>query len=1257
MIDGARKMPLQHLSIRVPWHQNGWDGTVCPHVAENTSCLALPRIGEDRDDAWEGNNPGQPWNVLGKLPVCADERAGFMAPFSYTRRAKHPYSHNPAYGHFRETEFEHKPYSAAAIPFGWMLKPNPSDGGDGPAPKLADQLSLGYRPEVEPELGFSTWWVQDHRNQLVMLDTFFDAVKPEESLVFFYAKRTPLTEDPRRVIVGMGRVLNVEGHVEYQYENRPKDGLRCVLWERNVHHSIRPTMTDGFLLPYQQLLAMAEDDPTLDPADFVLHAPQEWWDNFSMGAEHVPHDAAITTLVSSARTIERIAERIPGDWEPARKWIDQQLNRLWQLRGAYPGLGSALTALGIPHGTLVAHAVGGMLENELEDPWPVMEACLRDPSKLPGDLGRHLGENALRHWENLPTERRTLLQFIARFSLTEDQAKRWFVREERQRQGIDLEDRQILENPYVLYEQDRGRVDPVAVGTVDRGVFPNRVIEERFPGPDPPGSLEPIDPRRVRALASDVLGRAAGEGHSLLPQDWLVSRMRDLDIQPECPVDGDWFQQIESSLEPFLNPQTMKNGAKAWQLAELDMARQIIAREIRSRAGGKRHSGEHDWRSLIDARLPEISEAGDPEREDRAREEKAAVLKELFESRVSVLVGSAGTGKTTLLSTLLSVSGVDESSTLLLAPTGKARVQMQRVAGGAKAQTVAQFLRRLERYQPETGLYVTLGRDPKESGYKTVIIDECSMLTEPMLAATLDALKGVQRLVLVGDYRQLPPIGPGRPFADIVRFLAPEDVVQRFPRVGRCYGELNIPRRYEVDSFAEGVRDDRLLADWFSGEPLTPTHDEVWDRIARGESDVVQALGWDNPDELESRLLSCLHQTLQLESEEDEDGFEESLGGQRFKNAVYFHSGKNGNPGAGAGAENWQILSPRRSGQTGTEGLNRTIQHTFRKRVHSWAESGWKRKIPKPMGPDSVLYGDKVINTKNDGYRRTYPKVDGPYLANGEIGIVTGQYKGAKFPKVKLPWELEVEFSTQPGLQYKFGKADFKGDSEPPLELAYALTVHKAQGSEFKTTFFVVPDACQVLSKELFYTALTRHSGRIVILHQGELPGLSKWSSTKFSDTARRVTNLLDDPLMVTVQGEEVQQAFLEDSLIHRTRRGELVRSKSEVAIADLLDHLGLDYDYEHPFEGGDGGVRYPDFTVEDAATGRTVLIEHLGLLGHQEYEKAWVAKLQWYREQGVVPVEENPTEEAVAALLCTDEREGLDMTAIERGVRHVMEG
>src|SRR5262249_18259616 len=150
--------------------------------------------------------------------------------------------------------------------------------------------------------------------------------------------------------------------------------------------------------------------------------------------------------------------------------------------------------------------------------------------------------------------------------------------------------------------------------------------------------------------------------------------------------------------------------------------------------------------------------------------------------------------------------------------------------------------------------------EPRSSDHATVIIDECSMLTEEQLAAVLDALDGVQRLILVGDPRQLPPIGAGRPFLDIVRRLAPKDVERMFPKRGPGYGEITIVRRQ-----AGAARDDMLLAQWFSGLPTDAGADEVWDRLAdAGGGHHIRFVRWSTPQELEQKLLEQLKDELPL---------------------------------------------------------------------------------------------------------------------------------------------------------------------------------------------------------------------------------------------------------------------------------------------------------------------------------------------------------------------------------------------------------
>jgi hypothetical protein len=119
-----------------------------------------------------------------------------------------------------------------------------------------------------------------------------------------------------------------------------------------------------------------------------------------------------------------------------------------------------------------------------------------------------------------------------------------------------------------------------------------------------------------------------------------------------------------------------------------------------------------------------------------------------------------------------------------------------------------------------------------------------------------------------------------------------------------------------------------------------------------------------------------------------------------------------------------------------------------------------------------------------------------------------------------------------------------------------------------------------------------------------------------------RLTNLFVDPKPINIEGR-----FYEENLIHRTAGGEMVRSKSEVLIADHLTRKekehGYDYrGYEKPLTI-DGVTKYPDFTIEDAQSGRNYYWEHCGMLHVPSYRRRWEDKLAWYKANGVRPREE----------------------------------
>lgn len=1109
---------------------------------------------------------------------------------------------------------------------------------------LAQEFALSADPAREPELPFKTGWVQEKSNQLSLLDCFFGHFQPEESLCVFYAKQVPFVEEFGRVIVGVGRVKHIGASVEYHYQSQGE--LKCVLWERLVQHSIRPGFADGFLMPYQEALAHAEENSAFDPATIAAFAPEDRLHEFSFASEHVTADGAIGSLLACARSLEQAAKHFGDSFTRQLRWIDRELTRLWKLRGPCPGLGAALNAFGVERGHFVAHHLASQLGAN-NNPWPLVEKTFANPAAvLPPSLQPCVNRTLSKAFRQLTKERRTLLELVSRFDLTGEQASSIFVAEERVKAGIAASDNDFIQNPYLLYELTRLNVEPVSVWTVDRGVFPPPAVREVHPLTKPSAVDGGTDARRIRALTIHALEEMGLAGNTLYPKADIIRTLREMALDPKCEVTGDTMNVAEE--ETFgdeIRLVQLGDTERAYQLSRFVEMGVRIRDGVNKRIAAPRHTISADWRKLLDE---ELKDAAQDELEERARQEKTAALRELAESRFGVLIGPAGTGKTTLLSVLCQQPDIRAGGVLLLAPTGKARVRLDELANdaGFKAQTLAQFLKGCGRYIGATQRYRISDAEKAAPG-KTVIVDEASMLTEEMLGALLDALVGVQRLILVGDPQQLPPIGPGRPFVDIVKRLQPANVHTLFPRVAQGYAELTIRRR---QTGAE--RADLRLAEWFSGRPLAPGEDDVLESIARsGGTPNVQFVRWQTADEFQTRLIEALTKELGLKSPDDHESFDLKLGAKPVNDYLYF------NLGAAAQAEAWQILSPIRAWPHGVMQVNRYVHKKFKQ---GWLEfarwPGWKRKIPEPMGVEEIVYGDKVICVQNHG-REAWDagerkNVDG-YLANGEIGVAVGQFRTANM--TSAPWALKVEFSSQPGLQFDFtAKGDFGEEAQPRLELAYALTVHKAQGSEFDLVILILPNPCRLLSRELLYTALTRQRNRVVVLHQGSIADLHRFSQDAYSETAKRLTNLFGKPKPVEIKTTgQATPTFLEEKLIHRTARGEAVRSKSEVIIADHLANRGLVYRYEAPLSLG-GETRFPDFTVEDSDTGITYYWEHCGMFYDAGYRERWETKLRWYRQNGILPFEQGGGSNGTLIVTKDDAAGGISSAKIAETVKSV---
>jgi ATP-dependent exoDNAse (exonuclease V) alpha subunit len=1227
-----------HLSLRVAWHDKRWNGFVCQSPSGNAFCASLDRIRQEKNPETEQRLSGRCFSTLSpaELPPCKAESGAFMNEKEWIRVFEHPYQNIPkaaaTHGDLRATSIAVPPYSTFAVPFWWMQR--------GSQNTIQESLSEQLPPDEDAP--FPTSWVFGRARQEALVELFFDKrLRRGEPLVLFYCKAGhPLGEQIARLIVGVGRITKIGPILRYE---SPK-GKPYPLWDRLIRHSIRPDGNEGFLLPYHDYLEPTGDEKEDDRRsgllqEVVLAANEEHIRDFSYAAEIVKPSVALITLKGCLESIRRIKEHgiAKGPWAKREEWVNAQISRAWRDRGAFPGVGSALEALGLRLGTSMCLDLRAQEAYGVDDdPWSVLDGILTGKRKPPSTGYKADLDTVRPLWTNLTEERRALLKLLSRFDLSPKQAKRWFNERDRSRATArPVSDTEVLANPYRIAEDDLGSAGelPVTIGAVDQGLMPDPTIAAKHPVPKPSGVESPADFRRARAGLVAVLRRAGDNGDALLSATEAIDRVNRLPLSATCEISGDWLRAhregLTGTVEVFDVPKRPGGSEQisAVQLAEMKRREERLRKILRQRCAKPIEAIQEPWQKLLVKAIEDSGGAVDRKnpRHLAALEEQSQAVARLVERKLTVLVGKAGTGKTSVMGALFRSGTLDRQGILLLAPTGKARVRLGR-ATGTDAQTVAQFLNQRTRYDGERQRVLLEPKDPEKGKpyrvEKTVVIDECSMLTIDDLLAVFEALDQahVLRIILVGDPNQLPPIGPGRPFADLVGFLrlCGESEDAQTKALSAALAELTV----EVRAAAGGPSDALRLAALFASGPSLVDADRILVDLESGKKlNDLEVCFWKTPEELHRQILGQFQKHLALTSDTDIARFNLALGiGEKGWVEVEKPDG----------AERFQILSPVRMHSHGVRELNRWVQHHFRAAELKMARVGNGKWRTTRLGDEEIVARDKVIQVWNE-YRNGYnwgtrAVEEGVYLANGEVGVVN---------PAKAKDFLNVIFAGRRSMSFGYSWRDFD-DGSGPLELAYALTVHKAQGSDFEMVFVVIPQHCSNLTRELLYTALTRSRKQTVLLVEGQTASRLNDFRDK-SDTARRNTNLF-----AAVVRERIDQIPYAEHLIHRTEKGHLVRSKSELVISNMLFHLGVQYEYEQALELKEGAPPiHPDFSFTDPA-GDRIVWEHLGMMSREDYRKSWERRKKDYEQAGFVLGKNLFTSE-------DDERGGLDSNPIKK--------
>jgi len=1215
----------KHLSIRIAWHDSQWNGTICKHPAQNAFCIHLPRILKEKDstiEKLEENNAGKSWHELknGFLPPCKAEGGAFMNTISYDREFNHPYykpnQKDIPHNALKPTKITIPPFNSFAVPFWWMLKTNQT------------VLQKKY-PDIpnDDKPPFYSSWVYSNIVQSILLKRFFEPIKENLSLAIYYIKgANPVDEDTRRLIAGVGIIKKMSSILEYE----TKADYTYPLWDRLINHGIRPgdSKSEGILIPYNDYLALPDDFvlktkeykktkfELLDEIKLTLQdtgSRQEAIEEFTYGSEWV-NDSTLLLVLSKLRTIvERIKEHgiAKGCWSDHLIWIDRQIGKVKESMGPFPSFANALSALGFQYGNLLEEDLRN--ENIIgtkDNPWTTWENVINGNLLLSGKQY----QNDLPHfrdvWSNETTDRKALLQLLSRFEMSDKQIKNWFDGAQRLKLGIKVTDMEILQNPYLIAEEDPGDKEhyPIAVVTIDDGLFEDKAIQGTYV-PEKPQLVEsPLDHRRIRALIISILKVAATNGDTLLSVNELVERLNLLTLQRTTVVPSNYIyghiEFLKTKLAYFKT-----EDFEALQLKIFEEIENFFRKTLIARAKRELDPLQEDWGKLIKKTIGDNGITYDPNnaRHKAALDDQVAALRQITNRKVSILHGPAGTGKTTVLGALFGSTELTQEGILLLAPTGKARVKLGKMAN-SEAFTIAQFLSKQKRFDWIRMKPIFYGQE-KYKGEQNVIIDECSMLTEDDLYALLQAidLGHIKRIILVGDPYQLPPIGAGRPFADLCNYI------ESLNNLNDDYSAISsLARLKEVVRTVQGENSDCLtLASWYSGTKPSKNADIIFSKL--GNNDLMNDLQvecWQNETELYQRMNNSLVSVLDLENENDYIGLNSFMG-------------IDGGGIDTSKIEAFQILTPVKAPYWGSFNLNRVIQNQFRK--------GLKGAVS--IGDYRIGQFDKVIQTKNE-WKQGYPGTEVSQLSNGQLGLVTHLAKG--YANVAFAgMDDEVTFGY---------KSQGQGETEEAnIELAYTITVHKSQGSDFEYVFLVIPKTGRIISRELIYTALTRSKRKLTLLIEGDNPHwIINLSKPQYSETSKRNTHIFNP----SVRDSKSHIPYVE-GLIHKTKKeGLLVRSKSEVIVANEMEYRNMPFEYERQFTGKNGQKRIPDFTFIDAA-GDLIILEHLGMMSVPSYKADWDKKMQFYEENGF-KLNEN--------LFITTESEkgGIDSKEIERVIDQI---
>jgi len=488
-----------------------------------------------------------------------------------------------------------------------------------------------------------------------------------------------------------------------------------------------------------------------------------------------------------------------------------------------------------------------------------------------------------------------------------------------------------------------------------------------------------------------ALSLAASNGHTYLPEDKLkeyASRLLGVGVE-----------SIEDALVSllFTNEVCMekKEGVNNIYLYSLHLAENEVCKRLLELSSVKFRDDICDFDSKIERLQAE-------EGITLAEMQKIAV-REAMTNGVLVITGGPGTGKTTIIKSIIKLLNKEGYSIVLAAPTGRAAKRMTETTG-FEAKTIHRLLEIGYVGADNRLVFQKNENDPLDAD--VIIIDEMSMVDILLMHHLLKAVPQGARLILVGDVNQLPSVGAGNVLKDII-----------------SSGIIKTVKLTEIFRQAE----ESMI--------IVNAH-----RINRGEPPLINTGGKDFFFIQRNTLDSIVKTVVELCSKRLPDAY----GYDPMKHI--------------------QVLTPMRKGPAGVLNLNVELQKALNPAGRNKAEKSFRDFV--------IRVGDRVMQIRNN-YSLRWRKInsddeEGMGVFNGDTGIVHEIDPDEH--------RLTVLFDDEKIVDYDFVALD-------EIEPAYAITIHKSQGSEFPAVILpIFPGPEILLTRNLLYTAVTRAKDIVVIV-------------------------------------------------------------------------------------------------------------------------------------------------------------------------------